>query len=60
MLFTQKEVVRQLSIPFYRLEYLHKTGQVPEVAKTSSGVRVYTRQDIDRIRKILLLEAKYK
>ena len=57
-LYTQKEVIKRLKIPFYRLEYLHKTGQIPEAKRTSSGMRVYTDYDIDEIGEILLKQRK--
>jgi DNA-binding transcriptional MerR regulator len=52
-LLTQKDVSKQLGIPYYRLEYLHKTGRIPEAKKTSSGIRIYEEEDINKIKKIL-------
>ncbi len=52
-LLTQKEASKQLGIPYYRLEYLHKTGQIPEARKTSSGIRIYEKEDISKIKNIL-------
>ncbi len=57
-LLTQKEASKQLGIPYYRLEYLHKTGQILEVKKTSSGIRIYEEEDVNRIKKILAKKAQ--
>ena len=53
MIFTSKDVCRELKIPFYKLQYLFDTGKVKEVCRTSSGKRVYTKENIGVIREAL-------
>lgn len=52
-ILTSKDVCRELSIPFYKLQYLFDTGKIQDVQRTSSGKRIYTDMDIKVIRKIL-------
>ncbi len=52
-LLTAKDVARQLNIPYYRLEYLHKTGKIPEVNRASNNVRIYEPKDVEAIRRVL-------
>lgn len=57
-LYSQKEVIKRLKIPYYRLEYLHRTGRIPEPERISSRMRVYTDFDIDEIIEILSRQPK--
>ncbi len=50
---TSKDVCRELSIPFYKLQYLFDTGKVQDVQRTSSGKRIYSEVDIKVIREAL-------
>jgi len=52
-ILTSKDVCRELSIPFYKLQYLFDTGKIRDVERTSSGKRVYTDGDIKVIREAL-------
>lgn len=52
-IFTSKDVCRELKIPFYKLQYLFDSGRVRDVSRTSTGNRVYTENDIKRIRELL-------
>ncbi len=52
-IFTSKDVCRQLKIPFYRLQYLFDSGKVRDVSRTTTGDRIYTEEDIQRIRRAL-------
>jgi len=58
-LYTQKEVVRRLKIPYYRLEYLHKTKRISEPERTTSGIRIYSDYDIDEIVEVLSKQHKH-
>ena len=51
--FTTKDVCIQLRIPPYRLQYLFDTRKIPEVKKSTAGFRIYTEEDIKRIREAL-------
>ncbi len=53
MILTSKDICRELKIPFYKLQYLFDTGKVRDVQRTSSGKRVYTKEDIGVIREAL-------
>ncbi len=53
MVLTSKDICRELKIPFYKLQYLFDTGKVQDVQRTSSGKRVYTKEDIGVIREAL-------
>ncbi len=53
MVLTSKDICRELKIPFYKLQYLFDTGKVRDVQRTSSGKRVYTKEDIGVIREAL-------
>jgi DNA-binding transcriptional MerR regulator len=49
-ILTSKDVCRELSIPFYKLQYLFDTGKISDVQRTSSGKRIYTEEDIKVIK----------
>jgi hypothetical protein len=50
---TSKDVCRELNIPFYKLQYLFDTGKISDVQRTSSGKRIYDKEDIKVIREAL-------
>ncbi len=50
---TSKDVCKELGVPFYRLQYLFDAGKVRDVQRTSSGRRVYTKEDIKLVREAL-------
>ena len=50
---TTKDVLERFQIPYHRLAYLFSSRRVPEVRKTSSGSRLYSESDVDRIRMAL-------
>lgn len=50
---TSKDVCRELNSPFYKLQYLFDTGKISDVARTSSGKRVYTVDDVKVIKQAL-------
>ncbi len=52
-ILTSKDVCMELSIPFYKLQYLFDTGKIRDVERTSSGKRVYTDGDIKVIKEAL-------
>ena len=50
---TTKDVLERFQIPYHRLAYLFSSRRVPEVRKSSSGSRVYSERDVERIRMAL-------
>lgn len=50
---TSKAVCIRLNIPFYKLQYLFDAGKIPELPRSTSGDRIYTEDDIKRIREAL-------
>jgi DNA-binding transcriptional MerR regulator len=52
-ILTSKDVCQRLGIPFYKLQYLFDSGKVRDVDRISTGDRIYTEADIQRIRKAL-------
>ena len=48
-----KAVCEELKIPYYRLDYLIRNRLVPAPQRLSSGQRVYTDEDVRRIREKL-------
>lgn len=52
-ILTSKDVCQRLGIPFYRLQYLFDSGKIKDVDRISTGDRVYTEEDIPRIKKAL-------
>ncbi len=52
-IFTSKDVCTILNIPFYKLQYLFDSGKIRDVSRTTTGDRLYTEEDIQRIRKAL-------
>jgi DNA-binding transcriptional MerR regulator len=47
---TTKDVLERFQIPYHRLAYLFTSRRVPEVRMSSSGSRVYSGGDVERIR----------
>jgi hypothetical protein len=52
-ILTSKDICRELKIPFYKLQYLFDTGKIRDVERTSSGKRVYTKDDVKVIKQAL-------
>ncbi len=46
---TAGQLCRELGIRYYRLDYLIRSGYVPEPKRLDSGQRVFTNEDIKRI-----------
>ncbi len=51
--FTSKDVCQVLKIPFYKLQYLFDSGKAQDVSRTTTGDRLYTEEDIRRIKETL-------
>lgn len=52
-IFTTGEVAKLLGITKERLFYLEARGQIEPAQRTGTGKRVYTRDDIYRLRQVL-------
>lgn len=52
-LITTKDILQRFQIPYHRLAYLFSSRRVPDVRKSSSGGRLYTDRDVERIRAAL-------
>lgn len=50
---TTRDILERFRIPYHRLAYLFASRRVPEVKKSSSGGRLYTERDAERIRAAL-------
>ncbi|MCP4254143.1 MAG: MerR family transcriptional regulator [Candidatus Scalindua sp.] len=53
---TSRDICRELGILPYKLQYMFNTGKIREVERTSSGWRVYTKNDVKAIKKALFKE----
>ena len=58
--FTLKDVSKILDVPYYRIEYLIRSGKIPEIPKSSSGNRVFKISDIESIKKVISEGTKFK
>jgi DNA-binding transcriptional MerR regulator len=52
---TIKEVCKQFGISADTLRYYERVGAIPEVKRTSGGIRNYTQEDLDWIQNTLCL-----
>lgn len=52
-ILTTRDVCIRLQIPRYKLQYLFDARKITDVARTTTGDRVYTELDIIRIRHAL-------
>lgn len=52
-IFTSKDVCQKFKIPFYKLQYLFDSGKIKDVTRTTTGDRIYSEDDIKRIRRVL-------
>ena len=50
---TAGPLCRELRIKYYRLDYLIRSGYVPEPQRTSSGQRIFSDEDILRIKEVI-------
>jgi DNA-binding transcriptional MerR regulator len=57
-IFTAGEAAKQLGIPYYTLDYLERVGKIPLARRTGTNKRIYTRNDVERIRQILRSASK--
>lgn len=57
-IFTAGEVAKQLGIPYYTLDYLERVGKIPAARRTGTNQRIYSKDDVERIRRILISMGK--
>ncbi len=50
---TAGQLCKELGIRYYRLDYLIRSGYVPEPKRLDSGQRVFEEQDVRRIKEVL-------
>ncbi len=50
---TAGQLCRELGIRYYRLDYLIRSGYVPEPKRLDSGQRVFKDEDVEKIKEIL-------
>jgi len=50
---TAGQICRELGIRYYRLDYLIRSGYVPEPKRLDSGQRVFTDEDVKIIKERL-------
>ncbi len=51
---TAGQLCKELGIRYYRLDYLIRSGYVPEPKRLDSGQRVFGEQDVRKIKEKLL------
>jgi DNA-binding transcriptional MerR regulator len=56
-MFTSGEVATELRIPRWKLLYLIETGQLPPPSLTVPGRRLFTLEDLGRLRTALAMRA---
>lgn len=56
MEYTIKQVAARTNLTTYTLRYYDKEGLIPQLKRTSSGIRKYTEQDISWIQLICCLK----
>lgn len=49
---------KELGIKYYRLDYLIRSGYVPEPKKLDSGQRVFDDEEVKKIKKVIFERAK--
>ncbi len=52
-IFTTKDICDIFKIPRHKLQYLFDARKISGIKKTGTGLRLYTKQDINRIREVL-------
>ncbi len=50
---TAGQLCKELGIRYYRLDYLIRSGYVPEPKRLDSGQRVFEEQDVRKIKEVL-------
>jgi|TARA_B100000315_G_C14472635_1_gene539098 DNA-binding transcriptional MerR regulator len=50
---TAGQLCRELGIRYYRLDYLIRSGYVPEPMRLNSGQRLFMAEDIERLMKVI-------
>ncbi len=50
---TAGQLCRELGIRYYRLDYLIRSGYVPEPKRLDSGQRVFEDEDVRKIKEVL-------
>jgi len=50
---TAGQLCRELNVKYHCLDYLIRSGYVPQPKRLDSGQRVFTEQDVKRIREVL-------
>ncbi len=50
---TAGRVCKELGIQYYRLDYLIRSGHVPEPKRTDSGQRAFEDEDVKKIKEAL-------
>jgi DNA-binding transcriptional MerR regulator len=55
---TAKEVCKELGIRYYKLDYMIRNGLVPEPRVLANNHRVFTNEDIKRIREAIGVGSK--
>ena len=50
---TAGQLCRELGVKYYRLDYLIRSGYVPEPKRLDSGQRIFTDEDVVNIKDVL-------
>ena len=50
---TAGQLCRELGIRYYRLDYLIRSGYVPEPMRLNSGQRLFMAEDVERLMKVI-------
>ncbi|MBT6048900.1 MAG: MerR family transcriptional regulator [Candidatus Scalindua sp.] len=50
---TAGQLCRELGVKYYRLDYLIRSGYVPEPKRLDSGQRIFTDEDVVNIKDVI-------
>jgi hypothetical protein len=52
-IFTAKDICKKFNLPYWRLEYLFRSGNISEVNRTTSNNRIFFKSDVKEIKDYL-------
>jgi len=57
-IYNTGEAAKILKIPYYSLQYAEQVGNIPQASRSTSGHRIYTEDDLSRLKKMLQKKEK--
>ncbi len=55
---TSGQLCKELDVKYHRLDYLIRSGYIPEPKRLASGHRVFTDEEIKKIKEVLFERAR--